>query len=205
MDAVTSYATMLPMFLMDLPGVTEPLAKQALYLAGRKFCMDTELYEKELAAINIVASTQTYSLSSLIPSETKIIRLDEVRFGESATDETTLPYKDHNYSLKSETIFKFRTAPAASITDGLVVHVILRPIVGSTGLESWFFDRYFEAINAYAKHYLLKMDNKKPWSSPNRAAGYLREYRDYLDRFKREKFTEFKNKDVFVEHRPARF
>lgn len=199
MNPVTSYQSMLPVFLMDLPGLNDVLAKQALALAGRKFCMDTELYTKELEPIDIVAETREYSLSSLLPSNTAIIRLAEVRYGETATDDTTTAYNVDNYSLEDETIFKFVTAPSEDITDGLVCNVILRPIVSSTSLESWFFDRYFEAIAAYAKYYLLSMDKKKPWSDSGRATSFKNKYRDYLDRYKREKFTEYKNKPVRVD------
>ena len=205
MDAVTSYETMLPIFLMDLPGVNNYLAKQALYMAGRKFCLDTELYSKELDPVDIVADTQSYSLSALLPDNTKIISFGDVRYGSSATTETTAPYLTDNYNLYEETYFKFVTAPTTSITDGLVCNVMLRPTVGSTGLESWFFDRYYEAINAYGKFYLLRMDSKKPWTDPNRAKDYESEYRDYLNRYRREKLTQYKNGLIHVEHVPERF
>lgn len=203
--AVTSYATMLTYFLMDLPGVSDPLAKQALSMAGRKFCLDTEVYKKTLTAINVVADTQTYDLSGLLPATTTIKRLDDVRYGTSATDDTTAPYDTEEYSLVDDATFKFKYAPDTSITSGLVVNVILIPTVGSTALESNFFNKWYEGIASYAKYYLLKMDKNKPWYDLERATMVEREYFDYVSRAKREQYVQQKNGSIHIQRVPGRF
>jgi hypothetical protein len=180
MDAVTSYETMLPVFLMDLPGVSDILAKQALQLAGRKFCLDSRLYTKKLTAVNVVSGTSSYDLSSLLPASTKVIDFYEARTGATATTDTTAPVDKSKYIRTDESTFKFVQEPTSSIADGLVVTVILRPTVASTGLETWFYDRYFEAIVAYGRYYLLTLSKTQPWHDPERGKMYLEQYAEYL-------------------------
>lgn len=202
---VTSYKTMLSYVMVDVPNASDQIMLQALGLAGRKFCLDTELYEKELDPIDVVASTQTYSLSALLPSWTYIIRLKDVWYGTDATNETTTPWDTTKYTLYQENTFKFVTTPTESITDGLVVSVILRPTAAAKCIETWFYDRYFEPILAYAKYYLLKMDSNKGWADMNRAQMYLEEYTSYINKYKVEKFRQYKSSDVHIAHTPSRF
>lgn len=200
---VTSFSSMLSWFLMDLPTVPDPLAIQAIALAARKFCLDTELYTKILSPITTLEDVGTYSLVSLIPNRTKVIRLKTVWYGQDVTTHSS-PYDESNYDLEEENKFVFYTTPTSGITNGLIIEVVLRPAMNCKALDSWFFDRYCEAFMAYAKYYLLSMDRIKSWYDPQRAQEFLDNYRALISRYKREIFKKYKSADIHINHRQVK-
>lgn len=192
---ITQYSDFFVYFL-DTCTASDQVLKSALIKSARQFCLDTELWEEELTPINVVANTASYSLVSRLPEHSHIICIAKARYGEEATDEDTNDMNVNDYQLDDETTFTFLTTPTDSITDGLVVTVVLRPAINSVGLPTSFGEKYFEPIMHYAKYLLFRQDKNKAYADPQRAQEHLRDYTEYVTRYRRERFVYDKPTDV---------
>ena len=178
---ITTYSELLPMVLPELRNCPEPLALQALERAGRDLCLRTCLWQKELSAMDVVADQSTYDLA---PGETvpeddpqpEIRFIDWVKI--SGGYITSTHYK-LSRSTADDTDFalEFLTGyvPAAAVTDGLTLNVVLTPNRASGYLSSFILDAYGDTLVAGALFYLLGMA-RKPWADPQRSADKYHEW-----------------------------
>lgn len=135
--------------LRELPaGATEGELNGALASAGRDFCERTLGWKETLTAINIVADTAAYTLN--LEASANIQKLDEIYLRSAADVTAGRDGTKQNTSLydfdPATNVLTFPTAPATSITGGLVVTVILVPSLGSREIADWFLNRYAKAI-----------------------------------------------------------
>lgn len=193
---ISGYSDLLPYMAVDLPGnPAQAVMLNALRRAGRDFCETTEAWLIELDPINLVADQKSYTIT--IPNSATIYRIDEVRLNtEDGVDagNDAIKQDSSTYEFIQPSTLKFKTAPAASVTDGLEVDVIIVPPIDfQEDFDEWFMERWHEAILDGAM-YLMLMQVKKPWSNPAGAAEYKMRFRTAMNRAKAERSKKYVEK-----------
>jgi hypothetical protein len=198
--AIAVYADLLPAMNVRLPDCPPDRIEQALWLAGRDFCVETEAYVAQLAAIDGVEDQKNYTLT--IPSPYDAHRITEVRrrTEDEVTDGekgTIIDATNYNFHYESN-LLEFFVAPfQEDITDGLTVELALVPEedLGSVPLDAGWFRRWAEYSKAGA-FYRLFSDDKLPWFSPQQAAIELATYRKGIAYARREVRIEGTNRQL---------
>jgi hypothetical protein len=171
--AITAYTDVLPVMRTRLPDCSDNLILQALWEAGREFCVETEAYIQALTAINAVADRKEYTLS--IPTGFDPIRVfdvrtrteDEVTDGDKGTLVDPSKYDFHIFT----NVLEFVNAPfVEGITGGLVVRLVLAPQedTADTVLDFDFMRRWMHYIKAGAFFRLFGMEESR-WYSEGKA------------------------------------
>lgn len=184
-------------YLRELLPANAPtgILKHALFNAARRLCEDSEAWEVELTAVNLVAGTDEYAISA--PSGGEIYRILNV-YWRTATDVTNGDaggaqdpgtYTFHRDTSKIE----FNAAPATSVTSGLLVKAVIVPIVGSIPGEppTWLLNRYQRAI-AYAAASELCGVPRRLYSNERLSIQYERRYRGLSGKAVREASAQYK-------------
>lgn len=183
---MTAWAAFFDYVLPEVPGVSQEVAEHHIRLAAIEFCRDTGIYVHRLPAINVVASTAAYTLTSDVAQhEVAFVRAawyDTTRLDEgprdalndmSSTNWTTVAADTPRaYTQTVREQITLHPTPSASLTGGLVVEVALMPTLTATSLADWVADEYMEGIASGAKARLMAMP-QVPWASPDHS-GYHR-------------------------------
>lgn len=194
MGQASTFSDLIDMMLVELPGCPAALLTQHLQQAARKFCIDTEAYLEELAAIDLVAEDVTYTLT---PAHTgcEIRRIKEVwiRTEEDVDDDldgTLQAFDKYEFEPQTNVLtLDDSIEPQEAVTDGLVVKVVLVPFlksdIAATAVSDDFLNVWAEPIMARAL-FTLKRMSRKSWSDPQGAMVNLQEYNDGVTRAKQE-------------------
>lgn len=191
--AITAYADLLPSMRMRLPDCNDETIEQALWLAGREFCRDSEAYIVTLTSIDGVDAQKPYTLT--IPTQFDPLRVTEVRV--LTEDEVTdgdkgrvLDPSKYDFHFASN-VLEFFTAPfSEDITSGLVVMMALAPEEDEddTELDFEWVRRWSRYIKAGAYYHLFTMP-KSTWASDAEAGKALGDYLKGVSFAKREVYV----------------
>lgn len=156
--ATASISTLLP--LVQLPRCPEAVQLQALRLAARRFCLDTECWREALDEVAAVADQEEYALSPEY-DDTRLLRLYSVLL-----DDVELA--EDRWSFEADGTLVLDPAPAA---DGiLLISAVYLPGTGCGLFPDWLLDRWGEAIAAGAECRLKETpENARdpvPWYDP---------------------------------------
>ena len=188
--AIAAYSELLPSMNVRLPDCSAAMIEQALWLAGREFCLETEAYIVTLDSIDGVADQKEYTLT--IPTQFDPIRVfevrrlteDEVTDGDKGTKIEPSEFDFHIFT----NILEFAVAPfQENITDGLVVKLVLAPQEDGddTELDFDWIRRWSRYIKAGAFHHLFSMP-QSPWYSQAEAGKWYDEFRKGIGYARRE-------------------
>jgi hypothetical protein len=180
---ITSYSDLLPYVIPELSGCPEPMITQALQRAGRRFCTNTEVWQKELTTMDIVASQTQYGLDPAevtdavgAQPEPEVRKISWVKISDAQQEVYTYklakytgaalvsPAQTPQYALE----FLEDYVPDTAITAGLVVKVVLIPNWNSSYISDFVLSGYGDAIGSGALVDLMMMPGK-PWFNHNRA------------------------------------
>lgn len=184
---MTAYSGWLDYVVPDVPGITNPLAEQAIRNAVIDFCRRSRLYQKKLAAINVVGGTPTYTVTP--DTGTLVSDFLTVLVNGKPIDPQTEAWLDANvtnwrttatgparaYISPANNQLTIVPTPSESIASGLVVTVAQRPTRASTECPDWLLEDYAEEIAHGAKWRLFAM-KRKPWSDPGLAKFHMGEF-----------------------------
>lgn len=180
--------------MMELAGCPNVIALQALRKAVRDFQTETEIWNQDIT-VDLVSGTLKYKLQ---PSyEASVLRVFKVTL-----DGTILQPEDYELNFDQITDTDYRefeleliNDPLKTVTDGLVVNVILCSFIKAIDIPEYFFDRWGDAIMAKAKSDLM-MQPKKPYGDRQLALKYLGDYKNYVVDAKREKVCKHKQTNM---------
>ena len=188
--AITAYASLIPSMNVRLPDCSPAMIGQALWLAGRDFCVESEAYIVTLDAIDIVTDQQEYTLT--IPDQFDPIRAFEVRrrSEDEVTDSkkgTLIDASQYDFHIMTNVLEFVTNIFTEDITDGLVVKLVLAPQEDQddTELDFEWVRKYARYIKAGAFYELFSMP-KSPWFSQIEAGKAYAEVRKGIAYAKRE-------------------
>lgn len=157
---------LLPYAAIEASGCPTAVLKQALRLAGRDFCRDTEIWRETLTILS-AADVAEYDLQNAHGEQATILRVFGLTLdgSEQATDD---------FTFSAEGCLEFDTAPSED-DDEIVADVVLIPRMDATVYPAWLLADWGQAITALALARLKAMSGK-PWSDPNGAQWKMQEY-----------------------------
>jgi len=170
MPATSMYPLILKSALVDLPGLgnQQQIVTAAIREAVRRFLLRSEAWQYKLTALDLTADTVAYTITP-DAYEADIRRILSVRIltEQEVTDGlegTVQDESDYEFTPPTTLTLDDSIEPQESITDGLVVTVVLVPKVDSTvEVPEELARQWFEAIRAYTL-WILKTQTNKPWS-----------------------------------------
>ena len=211
----TSWASFYDHILPEVNGVAPAQVDFMLRQVAIEFCERTCLHVATLDAIDVVADTATYDLTSNV-DETEVYMVKAAWFDGRpldiapqdvlasanprwTTDESTESWA---YTQKNPDEIILYPIPTEAVTDGLVVEAILRPTAEATGLTGWVANRYTRQLAAGVKARLMAQPNR-PWTNVEYAAIYNNEYQAALTRGTADANRSLTRAALSVRPRPA--
>lgn len=176
---MASFSAWYDAVLAQVAGCPSALADWAILDAAIDFCERSHAHIADLTAINSVAATADYTLTA--PTLTEIIKVLAVEYdGEEirpigprdiarryGTDWQDLSSTPERYMTQYGTSLKLIPMPAAAVTGGIVVTVVLKPTGAATTINDTIATPYKRAIAMGARARLWLMP-KKPWTNFDR-------------------------------------
>ncbi|MDO8310528.1 MAG: hypothetical protein Q7T25_01165 [Sideroxyarcus sp.] len=175
---IVSYQSLVDGGHLDVPGVPEPVAINALRKAAIEFCDRSRAWVTDHDPIDLIAEEATYQFSP--NNGTVVVRVEEAWVsGKDISPTTRLDVQryanwtsltgtpTHYLQENTEEIILFQK-PASSMAEALTMKVSLKPSRRSTGIEGWLVEKYLDEIVHGALWRLLEMPSK-PWSEGNSA------------------------------------
>ncbi len=187
--SISRYQDLYPYLQPDLPGCPPPLLLLHLQQAGRRFCRETEAWQKTLDTIALVADQAEYDLA--VDWDAVVKRIVKVEIDDIEQGEDT-------YELEEESTLAFDPAPTTG--DEIVVKVALVPRMSTLDMPEWFMERWGEGIVAGTKKSLMEQRNK-PWTSLDRVIFFEAEFDRYVASARHESLLKFKSKQPTVQMR----
>lgn len=192
--ATTALSSLLP--LVVLPRCPRNSQLQALRLALRQFCMDTEVWREAMSDLSAVEDQEDYTLSPEYDDVT-IHRVVSVEL-----DDTELPESRWGYSPDGTL-----TIDPAPVADGTIaVTVAYLPDPACSAAVDWLMARWGDAIAAKAMCD-MKLDPQSardpvPWYDPNGAMLWMERYRDRVAEAKLSLLVGGRSGEISVLHSP---
>jgi hypothetical protein len=176
-----AWSEITPRVQLEVPRCSIPLIEQAIRDAAIDLCSCAHIHTHILPAINVVAGTATYALTSNV-TDTEVYAVRAAWFDDMPlafapldslasanpdwrSSESTHPTAFTHYKPDELVLWP---APSQSFTGGLEVEVALRPTLASAGVTDWIGNRFIEDLATGAKARLLMMP-EVAWSNPERA------------------------------------
>jgi hypothetical protein len=174
--ATTLFSALLSEILVEVPGVSDPLAEQALRNAAIEFCERTWVWRVDQEPLPAEAGIADYELE--LPDDTALVKVLDVWFqGDRLTPagphELACEYDDWANETGTPKFYTQQSTgavillvpkPDAALADALTAKLAVKPARAATGMDADVLEKYFEAIAFGAKANLLAMSNK-PWSN----------------------------------------
>lgn len=194
MGVLAQYSDLYNRVLPELRGADVPSLLRALQDGGRAFLGDSEVWRVWLDPVDLVASQVDYVLT--FPYRADIRRIMGVRMNTTAGVTAGLEGDDidesyYAFSPPDTLTLDDSLAPGTAVTDGLTVEVVLVPKLDAVEIPEWIFSRYAEGVMAYAKYVMMRQP-EVPWSNPNMAIFYQREFRRKVGEAKAEASAGYK-------------
>jgi hypothetical protein len=155
--------------------------------AIRDFCQRTDAW-RTTATLPLIAGMSGYEVD--IPTKTDVVRILRVEAaGESIQNlgahmhhnpfssnwvNTHKTYTFSNTTDDPNTVY-LTSAPAARVTNGLIIEASLKPQHNNTNVDDALFDRWYEPIVMKAKH-ILFLQPGTAWNNPELSAYYFQLY-----------------------------
>lgn len=181
----------------------------------REFCTGTRLWDDNaLTAIDIISGTASYSLTS---SDGDIVDVDRVAIVLSNGDDSpplvprtkdeldiivptwrllTADYPDQFIADSGKTL-QLVYAPSLSITGGLKVWVVLKPLKTATEVEDFIWDDFRVCIKNGTLAKIMRM-RAMPWFDSQLAEYYENEYQNAVTDAKNLKKTGVTEKEIIA-------
>jgi hypothetical protein len=174
--------------LPDVPGVTQPVAKNAIRNAAIEFCDRSNVWVVDHDLMASIANVGAYQFEP--PNGAVVAAVKDSWFnGMPLTPRTAGQLADEfiDWTAKVGTPVYYLQEnteelilvpmPSAALANAIKAKVALKPSRASTGIERWIFEKYLEEITHGAKGKLFSMQ-KKPWSDANLAIFHLGQFDD---------------------------
>ena len=169
------------------PGAPKLLMTRTLRETLRDFCRQTEAWQETLTAIDVVASTQSYALTS---SNGDIAGVVWASYNDDAMDPTSEDQLDHEspewrdgdegtpdkYFVRNTRYIYLYPTPSSALTGGLDVIVALMPTDTATSVEDFLFDDFRDTIKHGALERLFDMRGQE-WYDPIESERHGSKYR----------------------------
>ena len=185
------YADLLPDVIANCPGLDDGFALRTLRNIGIEFCIRSLVWESDID-ITTVAEQQDYTLNPSFDAIVHEIGWVKVKTTSSQSFDDLQPISEALYELVDDNTIHFlrsEYSPQEAITDGMRVHVVLRPTRNSGELPDNFTERWGDELVAGTTARLMLMGNR-PFSNPNLAASYQTTYRNGIIRASVEKMKQ---------------
>lgn len=199
----STYDSLLPFIVSDIPGIYDNIALQELKKAGIAFCRDTAIWKEILTPQNVVALQDTYTIDK--PGTAEILDVFSIKLVSKDGDSfDNVQVQDSNYYKVSKTNSTIRfvdgSIPQTSITNGMQITMRFIPNVLAVGIPSWILNSYPLAIIAKVKMELMKQKGRV-WFNAELAGYYKQEYLGYVAEARSDALKEFKNINTVIQYR----
>lgn len=219
---MTAWADFYDHILPDVNGVTPGVVDHVLRQVAIDFCERTCILTEEADLIDVVADTATYTLVPLSeaggtppglvePYKIKAAWYDGVPLDIAPID--ALNSANEYWGSATATVATAYTQkqpdeiilypnPSVSLSEGLRVELIVRPLQTAAELEDWVANRYMECLAYGVKGRLMAQPNR-PWTNPEYASYYLSLYTAARAKATTEANTSLTRGVLSVRQRPA--
>jgi hypothetical protein len=175
--AQTKWSAWFDDVLSDVPGCSQAMATKAIRAAAIEFCERSEAWRVDLDPVDVLADEASYDFDP--DSGTVVVRAMQLwydgkdltrksreelalQFANWTTQEgTPLYYTQENPSDG----FILVPKPVEALADAVTGKLAIKPSQTASGLESFIFEKWRDAITDGALFRLFAMQ-KKPWSNP---------------------------------------
>lgn len=170
----------------EIRGVTPEASLYEIRRIAIEFCEQSQAIDTQLAAINVVASQSTYTLTP--PADTMIVDVHRVEYNGKVLTPSSQADLDRAFDkwrtetgvpkywyLETRTTLRLAKTPADTLTAGLVVTVATKPTDTAATVDDRLWTDHAESIKIGTLGRLLMMDGK-PWSNPQKAALYQSQF-----------------------------
>jgi len=178
--ANTVYSTLFPDIQAYVASCPQPTLLNALRLSAIEFCRRSEAYKYRPPVVTVVANTPNYL--PVLPTDTEIHGYADVKYdGGRITfmDWDDVTTRDPAYPSETGTPGNFTyqsvtgplylyPIPSTVPTTGILLSLVLRPTITSSGLDSDLISRYKETIVHGAVKRVCVMD-KQVWTDVGKA------------------------------------
>lgn len=167
----------LPQVRRHVAGCPEPLMEDAVRSAVRDFCMKTQTWRANLAAVSSIANQRDYALAP--PAGTLLVAPVFVYYNGQQVDPVTEDLLDSvsgtwrystdksvqpsHYLFMSPTTISFDPIPETAITNAIRVRAAVMPSPTGADCDDEIYDKYVEDIGSGAAGILLAIPGK-PWT-----------------------------------------
>ena len=183
----TSYDAFMPWVLINVPGVAEVAATQAVKDATIEFCELSLVHQADHDPVTVVANLVDYDLEAPVTG-TRVFKVMRAWFkgkmlSPAAPDQVNDPsvynqsipgYEEKTgdpaaYLQKDSSTFSLMPIPTTTVANAVTMRVALVPLRSATTIADFLYENWGEFIAHGASARLLSMINR-PWSNPNAAA-----------------------------------
>jgi hypothetical protein len=177
--------------LADLKFCPNPLITSEVLKACRRFCDKTRLWSEALTAINVVAGTTAYALTSTSGDAVAVERAElngeaiwptspQKEDLDSSTWRTDTTSEPTGYYVTEDLYIHLVDTPDTAITGGLTVWAWLKPLLTATTVPDWLWNSHADWIARGARANLLMLENC-PWSDFKKAADFYAAFEERLN------------------------
>lgn len=211
--ATTLYSDFAASILPAVPGVPPPLVNTAVRQAAITFCRESGAWLETLVAIDSVALTDTYTLTSAnangVVRTVHTVHYDDVPLGMQMWEALRSEHPDHpdtanpstpyKWAMKSRDVLSLFPVPETAVTGGIVVRCTVIPSMTSTGLDTDVAEDYEEFIIHGALNRLLIMPGKQ-WTEMKIGDYHGQTFRNGINVAKARMNKGFTNASLQVEY-----
>ncbi len=181
---------------LDFPVATNAILDQANLRSAIWFCEQTKMWHEQLAAIDLVASEEDYTLS---PTEGDVVGVLYARFDSSPIKQRTEAWLEANlpsgwratesttpkyfFLSANRTTMRLVYIPEEADTGALNVDVALKPGRTDTTVEDFLYTDWLDAISYGARKYLFSMKTQ-PWFNPEASLYYDKMFKKEIGKAK---------------------
>lgn len=190
---MSTLANFYDQLMPELPGITTDMVDLHLRETAREFCVTTSAWLSPLAAINLVAAQDTYTL--VLPTDSVLVRIKKLTLaGVLLWEESHRDSQDYSFPcpkyVRNDPPFLLSNdlttitlipdeVPTAALAGGMVITAALKPTESATTLPDFLKSQYSEAMRYGTLARLMMM--KKPWVDRPLASEYASRYQKHLN------------------------
>lgn len=195
--------SLLPYIAPDVRRCPQPMLIQALRLGINEFLRDTQLWQRDMTAVNIVAAQTTYSVPTVFDPMAEVEQVVSAKY-----DDEEMVQGSH-YEMTDELTLELLFDPPEAVTGGLVIRAAHRLAPGmETPTTGTITDAVLErivsswiaAIVEKAKAILFIM-NDKPWTDEKKAGLHEQLYQGFKTNAVIRKIQKHTNAPVQIAYR----
>lgn len=183
----TNLESFIPKVQPYVPGCPRALIVEHIRDAAIRFCEESTIWRETLDSADAVIGVDDYTMTP--DNFSRVTTIVNIMYDGTPIEHKTEEELDHidykwrtgitgtpkYYTLLAPNRFKLSRVPEATITDGLVVRVALKPLPSATTVADILFNDWYLQIAEGAKASLKGM-KEKIWSDPNGAMDCARNF-----------------------------